>query len=167
MVCLMQKTINLSKQGKPAMQILSAISQDHLKGYIYVEAEREDYVRKALQGMRHVYHSKPSRLVPINEMVDSISVAKKEVSVVKQDSWVRMRTGVYKGDLAQVVDVNYADNQCTVKLLPRIDYQHLADKESGAANRAWSRLGRPPPRILEAEAKRLNLSLEGSIRSLQ
>ena len=112
------------------------------QGYIYVEAEREDYVRKALQGMRHVYHSKPIRLVPINEMVDSISVAKKEVSVVKQDSWVRMRTGVYKGDLAQVVDVNYADNQCTVKLLPRIDYQHLADKESGAQGKPKSSIDR-------------------------
>jgi len=160
-VCLMQKTINLAKQGKPAMQILSAVSQDHLKGYIYVEAEREDYVRKALQGMRHVYHSKPIRLVPINEMVDSISVAKKEVSVVKQDSWVRMRTGVYKGDLAQVIDVNYADNQCTVKLLPRIDYQHLADKESGAAKGKSKSSIRPPPRMFsEAEAKRMNLSLE-------
>ena len=160
-VCLMQKTINLAKQGKPPMQILSCIAQDHLKGYIYVEAEREDHVRKALQGMRHVYHGKPVRLVPINEMVDSISVTTKEVSVVKVDSWVRMRTGVYKGDLAQVVDVNYADNQCTVKLVPRIDYQHLADKESGKAKGKTKSQVRPPARLFaEAEAKRLNLSFE-------
>jgi hypothetical protein len=31
----------------------------------YVPAEREDHVKKALQGMRHVYHAKPARLVPI------------------------------------------------------------------------------------------------------
>jgi transcription elongation factor SPT5 len=160
-VCLMQKTINLAKQGKQPMQILSCVAQDHLKGYIYVEAEREDQVRKALTGMRHVYHSKPIRLVPIKEMVDSISVVKKEVETVKVDSWVRMRTGVYKGDLANVVDVNYADNQCTVKLLPRIDYQHLADKESGAAKGKPKSQVRPPARLFsEAEAKRLNLSLE-------
>ena len=160
-VCLMQKSINLAKQGKPPMPIFSSICQDHLKGYIYVEAEREDHVRSALQGLRHVYHSKPIRLVPINEMVDSISVVKKEVATVKVDSWVRMRTGVYKGDLAQVVDVNYADNQCTVKLVPRIDYQHLADKESGAAKGKPKSQVRPPARMFsEAEAKRLNLSLE-------
>ena len=160
-VCLMQKMINLRKQGKPPMPILSSITQDHLKGYIYVEAEREDQVRKALQGMRHVYHGKPVRLVPIAEMVDSISVTKKEVEVVKLDSWVRMRTGVYKGDLAQVTDVNYADNQCTVKLVPRIDYQHLADKESGAAKGKAKSQVRPPARLFsEGEAKRLNLTFE-------
>ena len=159
-VCLMQKMINLAKQGKPPMQIFSAVCQDHLKGYIYVEAHREDHVRKALQGLRHVYHSKPIRLVPIKEMVDSISVVQKEVAVVKVDSWVRMRTGVYKGDLAQVIDVNYADNQCTVKLVPRIDYQHLADKEAGVKGKPKSQV-RPPARpFSESEAKRFNLPLE-------
>ena len=160
-VCLMQKMINLEKQGKPPMPIMSAITQDHLKGYIYVEAEREDQVRKALQGMRQVYHAKPIRLVPIAEMVDSISVTKKEVETVKVDSWVRMRTGVYKGDLAQVIDVNYSDNQCMVKIVPRIDYQHLADKESGAAKGKTKSQVRPPARLFsENEAKRLNLTFE-------
>ena len=116
-VCLMQKAINMRKTGKGAMAIMSASAQDHLKSYVYVEAEREDHVRKALAGMRHVYHTKPIRLVPIKEMVDSISVTKKKVENVVVGSWVRMRGGVYKGDLARVVDANYADNQC-LKLVP-------------------------------------------------
>ena len=132
-VCLMQKAINMRKTGKGAMAIMSASAQDHLKSYIYVEAEREDHVKKALAGMRHVYHMKPIRLVPIKEMVDSISVTKKKVENVVVGSWVRMRGGVYKGDLARVVDANYADNQCTVKLVPRFDYAHLQAKEEGAA----------------------------------
>ena len=95
-VCLMQKAINMRKTGKGAMAIMSASAQDHLKSYVYVEAEREDHVRKALAGMRHVYHTKPIRLVPIKEMVDSISVTKKKVENVVVGSWVRMRGGVYK-----------------------------------------------------------------------
>ena len=67
-------------QGRDGHHVRSA--QDHLKSYIYVEAEREDHVKKALAGMRHVYHTKPIRLVPIKEMVDSISVTKKKVENV-------------------------------------------------------------------------------------
>ena len=50
----------------------------------------------------------------VTEMVDSISVTKKKVSNIVMGSWVRMRNNVYKGDLARVIDTNYADNQCTV-----------------------------------------------------
>ena len=164
-VCLMQKAINLHKLGKGAMAIKSAAAQDHLKSYVYVEADREDHVKKALAGMRHVYHMKPIRLVPIKEMVDSITVTKKKVENVAIGSWIRMRGGVYKGDLGRVVDVNFADNQCTVKLVPRFDYAHLQAKEEGTAGgRAKKDSGmRPPARLFtEAEARKYNLSFERS-----
>ena len=164
-VCLMQKAINLHKTGKGSMAIKSAVVQDHLKSYVYVEAEREDHVKKALAGMRHVYHMKPIRLVPIKEMVDSITVTKKKVENIVIGSWVRMRGGAYKGDLARVIDTNYADNQCTVKLVPRFDYAHLRAKEEGtAAGRAKKDSSmRPPARLFtEAEARKHNLSFERS-----
>jgi transcription elongation factor SPT5 len=162
-VCLMQKAINMHKTGKGAVAIKSACVQDHLKSYIYVEAERESDVKKALTGMRHVYHSKPIKLVPINEMVDSITVTKKKVENIQYQSWVRMRGGVYKGDLARVIDINYADNQCSVQLVPRFDYALLQAKEEGtAAGRAKPNAAlRPPARLFtEAEARKYNLSLE-------
>tara|TARA_B100000475_G_scaffold199078_1_gene180728 strand:+ start:1128 stop:4475 length:3348 start_codon:yes stop_codon:yes gene_type:complete len=160
-ICLMQKMINLQKTNKPPMKIMSVVTQDHLKGYVYVEAMRDDHVKKALQGLRHVYHMKPPKLVPLKEMVESISVAKKEVEVIRPDSWVRMRSGVYKADLAKVVEVNYGDNSCVVKILPRFDYQHLADKESGEAKNKPKPTVRPAARLFsETEAKNKNLSFE-------
>jgi transcription elongation factor SPT5 len=162
-VCLMQKAINSHKTGKGALAIKSASAQDHLKSYIYVEAEREDHVKKALQGMRHVYHMRPIRLVPIKEMVDSITVTKKKVENVVVGSWVRMRGGVYKGDLARVVDANYADNQCTVKLVPRFDYAHMRAKEEGTASGRSKKDSnmRPPARLFtEAEARKYHLTFE-------
>ena len=160
-ICLMQKMINLQKTNKPPMKIMSVVTQDHLKGYVYVEAMRDDHVKKALQGLRHVYHMKPPRLVPLKEMVESISVVQKEVEVVRPDSWVRMRSGVYKADLAKVVEVNYGDNSCVVKILPRFDYQHLADKESGEAKNKPKPTVRPAARLFsETEAKNKNLSFE-------
>ena len=164
-VCLMQKAINMHKTGKGAMAIKSAVVQDHLKSYVYIEAEREDHVRRALNGMRHIYHAKPIRLVPIKEMVDSISVTKKKVANVVMGSWVRMRGGVYKGDLARVIDTNYADNQCTVKLVPRFDYAHLQAKEEGThqGRTKPNAAMRPPARLFtEADARRYNLSFERS-----
>ena len=155
-VCLMQKAINMHKTGKGHLAVMSAVAQDHLKSYIYVEAEREDHVKKALAGMRHVYHMRPIRLVPIKEMVDSVTVTKKKVENVVIGSWVRMRGGGYKGDLARVVDANYADNQCTVKLVPRFDYAHMQAKEEGLASGKAKKDSnmRPPARLFtEAEAR--------------
>ena len=37
------------------------------------------------------------------------------------------------GDLARIIDTNQAENQCTVKLVPRFDYAHLQAKEEGTA----------------------------------
>ena len=42
------------------------------------------------------------KLVPIKEMTDVLSVEKKLVDV-DQDSWVRVKSGIYKGDLAKVM----------------------------------------------------------------
>lgn len=42
---LMQKFMDMDMQGKPLL-IKSAIALDHLKGYLYVESEKEAYVRE-------------------------------------------------------------------------------------------------------------------------
>lgn len=42
-------------------------------------------------------------LVPIKEMTDVLTVESKAVDLAR-DSWVRMKTGTYKGDLAMVVN---------------------------------------------------------------
>lgn len=47
------------------------------QGYIYVEAAKESHVKDAVRGLRTVFHGKPIRLVPINEMVDAVTVNKK------------------------------------------------------------------------------------------
>lgn len=66
-----------SKDPEDHLRIIGVFSQDHLKGYIYVEAEKEPHVRHAIKGMHNVFHSQPPRLVPIREMVDSVSVTQK------------------------------------------------------------------------------------------
>lgn len=56
--------------------------------------------KQACRGMRTIYSQKVT-LVPIKEMTDVLSVEKKSVEI-DQDTWVRVKTGIYKGDLAKV-----------------------------------------------------------------
>lgn len=51
--------------------------------------------------MRNIYANQKILLVPIKEMTDVLSVESKEIDL-SRDTWVRMKLGIYKGDLAQV-----------------------------------------------------------------
>lgn len=50
--------------------------------------------------MRSVFTSK-IMLVPIKEMTDVLSVEPKATDI-SRDTWIRMKIGTYKGDLAKV-----------------------------------------------------------------
>ncbi|XP_059630266.1 putative transcription elongation factor SPT5 homolog 1 [Cornus florida] len=124
-VRLMQKCIDKGSE----LQIRSAIALDHLQNYIYIEADKEAHVKEACRGMTNIY-SNNVLLVPIKEMSDVLSVESKAVDI-SRDTWVRMKIGTYKGDLAKVVDVDNVRHKVTVKLIPRINLQALANKLEG------------------------------------
>ncbi|KAA8525201.1 hypothetical protein F0562_006935 [Nyssa sinensis] len=116
-VCLMQKYTDKGSK----LKIRSAIALDHLKNYIYIEADKKAHVREACKGMRSLFSNKVM-LVPIKEMTDVLSVESKTVDLF-EDTWVRMEIGTYKGDFAKRV---------TMKLIPRIDLQALTNKLKNA-----------------------------------
>ncbi|PPD80564.1 hypothetical protein GOBAR_DD22507 [Gossypium barbadense] len=153
-VCLMQKCIDKGSE----LQIRSVIALDHLKNYIYIEADKEAHVREAVKGLRTIFAAK-IMLVPIREMTDVLSVESKAADL-SRDTWVRMKIGTYKGDLAQVVDVDNVRQRVTVKLIPRIDLQALANKLEGrevAKKKAFV----PPPRFMNVdEARELHICVE-------
>ncbi|KAL3513796.1 hypothetical protein ACH5RR_026513 [Cinchona calisaya] len=71
-VCLMQKAIDKG----PKLQIRSIIALDHLKNYIYIEADKEAHVKEAIKGMRNIFASAKIMLVPIKEMMSFQSKVK-------------------------------------------------------------------------------------------
>ncbi|XP_062098611.1 putative transcription elongation factor SPT5 homolog 1 [Humulus lupulus] len=152
--CLMQKYIDKG----PELQIRSVIALDHLKNYIYIEADKEAHVKEACKGLRNLYAQK-IMLVPIREMTDVLSVESKAIDL-SRDTWVRMKIGTYKGDLAKVVDVDNVRQRVTVKLIPRIDLQALANKLEGrevGKKKAFV----PPPRFMNIdEARELHIRVE-------
>nr|GEV92532.1 putative transcription elongation factor SPT5 homolog 1 [Tanacetum cinerariifolium] len=85
-------------------------------------------------------------------MTDVLSVESKSIDI-SRDTWVRMKIGIYKGDLAKVVDVDNVRQRVTVKLIPRIDLQALEKKLEGMEfqkNKTFT----PPPRFMNVDGAR-------------
>ncbi|GFZ09891.1 global transcription factor group A2 [Actinidia rufa] len=100
-VCLMQKSLDKGSE----LQIRSAIALDHLKNYIYVEADKEAHVK-------------------------------------------------------QVVDVDNVRQRVTVKLIPRIDLQAIANKLEGK-DAPKKKAFVPPPRFMNVdEAREMHIRVE-------
>ncbi|OIT04929.1 putative transcription elongation factor spt5 -like 1 [Nicotiana attenuata] len=92
-------------------------------------------------------------------MTDVLTVESKAVDLAR-DTWVRMKTGTYKGDLAMVVHVDYMGQGVIVKLIPRIDLQALANKSEGREV-TKKKAVIPLPRLMNIdEARELNIHVE-------
>jgi transcription elongation factor SPT5 len=60
-------------------------------------------------------------MVPIKGMTDILRVVKTSFGI-KKGSWIRIKRGIYRDDLAKVEQCDTGQNMITVKLIPRIDY---------------------------------------------
>lgn len=60
-------------------------------------------------------------MIPIKEMTDILRVVKPANAITK-GSWVRVKRGIYRDDLAKVEQCDMAQNLVILKLIPRIDY---------------------------------------------
>jgi transcription elongation factor SPT5 len=132
-----------------APPIKSIIAPEGLKDYFYVEADNEKIVREAINGVRDVFQ-RAVTLVPINEMVDVLSV-KKRKALLEPKMWVRVKNGTYKDDIAQVEEVDESKGVAVIKLVPRLDY---------GVKEADGKAKRPPPRLFnpdDAEKQRIGL----------
>lgn len=164
-VSLMQKCVDLAMKGTP-LAIKAVFTQDHLKGYLYIEAHKESHVTDATKGLRIIYHSKGARLVPLKEMVSAIYVNRQAKSQLEPDAWARVKAGVYKSDLAKIMSVDYSKGVAEVKLVPRIDYAELAKRQTEGGRGlpfGGHRAGKARPKakaFSRAEAQRHRLMVE-------
>ncbi|BDA45194.1 Transcription elongation factor SPT5 [Coccomyxa sp. Obi] len=162
-VKLMQKAINKAAAGEPLL-IRSVFYQEHLKGYIYVEAHKESHVKEAIRGLTCLFYGKGGQLVPMKEMVDAITVkSTAKGSNIEEGAWVRVKIGPYSGDLGKVVSVDYNADTAHVKVIPRLDYAAMVPKEERREQGppATGRKPRPPARAFSlADAKDQGLIVE-------
>ena len=114
---IMNKCVAYAKRGRPLGITSVVIAQT--KGKIYVESYSEPAVIEAIQGVRGLMQYTMTK-VPISDMTTVMSVVPKKIPV-KQNDWVRMTRGHFKGDLALVKHVRDSGLKCVVQCVPRLD----------------------------------------------
>ncbi|KPI39637.1 Transcription elongation factor spt5 [Cyphellophora attinorum] len=151
--------------GRDPMKIFSAFERGEgaMKGYIFVEARNKADVENGLNGVHDVYPHSKMNLVPMKEMPDLLRVMKSKE--LEPGAYVRIRKGLYTGDLAVVEDAVPNGLDVLVKLVPRLTYgldedqNHSATpdakrKRPGFGNPAQNLANRPPARLFnESQAK--------------
>uniref|UniRef100_A0A8C2WUV4 Transcription elongation factor SPT5 n=1 Tax=Cyclopterus lumpus TaxID=8103 RepID=A0A8C2WUV4_CYCLU len=159
-IALMRKFIAYQFTDTP-LQIKSVVAPDHVKGYIYVESYKQTHVKSAIEGIGNLRMGLwNQQMVPIKEMTDVLKVVK-EVTNLKPKSWVRLKRGLYKDDIAQVDYVEPSQNTISLKMIPRIDLDRIKAKMS---LKDWfakrKKFKRPTQRLFDAEKIR---SLGGEV----
>lgn len=130
-----------------------------MKGYVYVEAQRQADVMTALDGILNVYPRAKMELVEIKDMPDLLRVTK--TPTLEPGAWVRLRRPAkYAGDLAQVLNLTENGLEARVRFIPRLDYgvrdeSAPAPTAFGKRKRQFGGGPRPPQRLFnEAEARK-------------
>lgn len=141
---LLKKKLTL--EGKPnALKILSVFQRDNFTGYIYIEAEKLAAVDVAIRGVPDIYANNKV-LVPVEEFPDLLRPSKSTEIKLTPGSYVRIKRGKYKGDLAMVDAIEENGLEVTLQIVPRIDYKGSEVDENGKRKRATSKF-RPPQRL--------------------
>lgn len=103
------------------MTIISAMARKaHCESFIYIEARRLADVQQSIQGIDWVQPKKKTLLVEIKEMPQLLRINKPKK--LQSGDWVRIKRGKYKGDLAQVDDVEPNGLEASLRVVPRLDY---------------------------------------------
>lgn len=130
-----------------------------MKGYIYVEARRQNDIMIALDGILNVYPRTKMMLVEIKDMPDLLRVTK--TPTLEPGAWVRLKKPAkHAGDLAQVLDVTENGLEARVRFIPRLDYGVRDESLStltpdGKRKRPGMPGPRPPQRLFsEVEARK-------------
>ncbi|CAF5176813.1 unnamed protein product, partial [Rotaria magnacalcarata] len=128
---LMRKYLSLENNEK-ALQIKSVVVKEGDRGYIYIEAFKSNHVKAACDDIRSLNVTN-LQMVPIKGMTDILRVVKTTYGI-KKGSWVRVKRGVYRDDLAKVEQCDMVQNLVTLKLIPRIDYSRKRGGPRGISN---------------------------------
>lgn len=100
--------------------IICAFERAAMPGYVYIEAPKQADVFAALDGVSNIYPRTKILLVPIKERPDLLRVIKNKE--LHPGEYVRIKRGLYAGDLAAIEDTEVNGNEVSLRLVPRLSY---------------------------------------------
>ncbi|CAI2358727.1 unnamed protein product [Moneuplotes crassus] len=148
-ICLMNKYLQLKKEGNP-LSIISATISDKIKGHLYIEAYKECHVREAIRGMNLIFQ-RSCRRIKEEETANVFEIDKSAKITRKKGQWVRLNTGVYSGDYGKIVEIDDNKDGCYLKLIPRIKTETVPDARVFKDKRRFNNPERPPLKFFNKE----------------
>ncbi|KAH8741600.1 spt5-like transcription initiation proteinhypothetical protein [Cryptosporidium ryanae] len=149
-ISILQKSYECYK-SKKELPILSAYAASNYRGYIYIESDAPNYVAEALKGFRGVILSS-IKIIPLQEMTKVFSADLLEKEQLTRESWVRVKSGLYKGDLAQIYEVDEHESEVIIRLVPRLDIQSMIKKSKNIKSESFSSSKiRPQARLFDRD----------------
>jgi len=148
---LMRMCLTYQNTDNP-LQIKSIVVKEGLKGALYVEAFKDQYVLQLIEKCSSLRRNGMTR-VPIKEMADTMRVVK-DIPKLKEKTWVRLKRTMYKDDIAQVDWVEVGQNLVHLRLVPRIDYTRMRKGMRGSEGDAKkpAKKIRPNAKLFDVEA---------------
>ncbi len=107
---LIQNRVNLLK-----VPIYSIMVTENLKGYVFVETIRPNYVDEAVAGIKHAKQRIPG-LIKVSDLEKYI-VTKPIIEDLNIDDTVEVVGGPFKGMKAKITRVDKSKNEITLELL--------------------------------------------------
>eukprot|EP01147_Barroeca_monosierra_P008965 gene8965-1299_t len=147
---LMRKAIHFATLGNN-LQVTSVVGFKQAKvvggkSYIYVEGRSKQDMKELISGIEELNMGQYSQaLVPDRDRPPILRTRKRE-KLIRINQWVRVKSGLYAGDLGKVLNVFSTENppKAEILLVPRIDFANTQN-----ANR--SNRYRPPQRLFNRD----------------
>lgn len=133
-----------------------------MTGYLYLEADAKQDMIALIENIPNVFMGQSQISIEVKERPDLLR--KRKRTPLEEGKFVRMiRPPLYKGDLAKVVEVHANGLECTVQLVPRLDYGLGEDNNAAdSAKRKRPIFGRaverPPQKLFnDVEARKKHM----------
>ena len=147
---LFKKKLNLDKSmGNKKLKILSIFQRDNYSGRIYIEAPKQSVIEKFTTGVPDIYPAQ-KLLIPVQELPLLLKPDKSDDVRLEEGSYVRIKRGIYKGDLAVVDQISENNLEVLLKIVPRLDYGKNDEIDADTNTRKQKRptfAQRPPPQL--------------------
>ncbi|GFE52697.1 KOW motif domain-containing protein [Babesia ovis] len=121
-ISLLNKFLKLHSQGRH-LGVYSCFAPDNVKGFIYIEADTKNAIIDAFSDFRNINIGK-LKMVPINEVSSIYAMESQQQVVPLIGEYVRIKSGRYAGDLAQVYESDELNGVVVVKVIPRLQEEN-------------------------------------------
>lgn len=119
---LLKKKFNLDRaMGAKKLKILSIFQRDNYTGRIYMEAPKQSVVEKFCTGVPDIFITQ-KLLIPVQELPLLLKPGKADGVTLEEGTYVRIKRGIYKGDLAMIDQISENNLDVLLKIVPRLDY---------------------------------------------